>query len=103
MSQQQFRPPAALTAAVAVVAAIGFALTAAPVPAQMLSAAAVPALAKAPPSAAAPSALAKAPSAPAESHAVCKVLASQDRLDYPLTRVSRHLEGDRAIKIVAIG
>jgi lysophospholipase L1-like esterase len=31
------------------------------------------------------------------------VLSSQDRLDYPLTRVSRHLEADRAIKIVAIG
>jgi acyl-CoA thioesterase-1 len=101
MSQQQFRRPAALIAAVAVAAAVGFTLTAAPVPAQMLSPASAPALAKAP--AAAATAPAKAPSAPAESHAVCKVLASQDRLDYPLTRVSRHLEGDRAIKIVAIG
>ena len=101
MSQQQFRRPAALLAAVAVAAAVGFILTAAPVPAQMLSPASAPALAKAP--AAAATAPAKAPSAPAESHAVCKVLASQDRLDYPLTRVSRHLEGDRAIKIVAIG
>jgi lysophospholipase L1-like esterase len=30
-------------------------------------------------------------------------VASQDRLDYPLMRVSRHLGSDRAIKIVAIG
>jgi lysophospholipase L1-like esterase len=33
----------------------------------------------------------------------CRVVASQDRLDYPLARVSRHLESDRSIKIVAIG
>ena len=34
---------------------------------------------------------------------MCKVLASHDRLDYPLVRVSRHLESDRSIRIVAIG
>jgi acyl-CoA thioesterase-1 len=41
--------------------------------------------------------------APVDSHAVCKVVASQDRLDYPLLRVARHLETERSIKIVAIG
>jgi acyl-CoA thioesterase I len=91
MSQDQYRRPAALISTAAVAAAIGFALLPAPVLAQMLSAAAAPTLTKAP------------AAAPADSHAACKVVANQDRLDYPLVRVSRHLESDRAIKIVAIG
>lgn len=69
-------------------AAIG--LAAAPVPAQVLAAATAPA---------APS----GPFAAADLHPACKVLANHDRLDYPLARVSHHLETDRAIKIVAIG
>ena len=71
-------------------AAIGLAVTPVPAPAQTPSAAAAPAVSK-------------APSAAADSHAACKVLAAQDRLDYPLARVSRHLETERSIKIVAIG
>jgi acyl-CoA thioesterase-1 len=71
-------------------AAIGLAVTPVPAPAQT-------------PSAAAPPAVSKALSAAADSHAACKVLAAQDRLDYPLARVSRHLETERSIKIVAIG
>jgi len=39
----------------------------------------------------------------AASHPACKIASSLDRLDHPLVRVSRHLEEDRAIKIVAIG
>ncbi|HEY6254179.1 MAG TPA: SGNH/GDSL hydrolase family protein [Xanthobacteraceae bacterium] len=39
----------------------------------------------------------------ADSHLACKVIAGHDRLDYPLVRVSHHLESDRAIKIVTIG
>jgi acyl-CoA thioesterase-1 len=91
MSQNQIRRPAALISAAAVALTVGLAVT--PVPAQMLSVAAVPVVSKAAPAAA----------GPVDSRAVCKVLASQDRLDYPLARVSRRLESDRAIKIVAIG
>src|SRR6266852_1186071 len=89
MSQNQSRRPAALISAAAVAAAIGFVVTPAPALAQMPSAAAAPAVSKGPPA--------------ADSHAACRVLANQDRLDYPLVRVSRHLESDRSIKIVAIG
>jgi acyl-CoA thioesterase I len=91
MSQNQIRRSAALISAAAVALTIGLAVT--PAPAQMLSAAAVPVVSKGAPAAA----------GPVDSRAVCKVLASQDRLDYPLARVSRRLESDRAIKIVAIG
>jgi acyl-CoA thioesterase-1 len=73
------------------VAAIGFAIT--PVWAEMQSAGATQAVLTGPSAAA----------APVDSHAACKVVASQDRLDYPLARVSRHLETERSIKIVAIG
>jgi acyl-CoA thioesterase I len=94
MIQDRFRRPTALLSAAAVVGAIGLAATPqsapAQIPAQMLSAAASPAAPSGPPAA-------------ADSSAACKVVASQDRLDYPLARVSRHLEGDRSIKIVAIG
>jgi lysophospholipase L1-like esterase len=38
-----------------------------------------------------------------DAHFACKVNPVQDRLDYPLPRVARHLESDLAIKIVAIG
>lgn len=38
-----------------------------------------------------------------ESHFECKVNARQDRLEYPLVRLSRHLESELPIKIVAIG
>ena len=60
-------------------------------------------------SAAAPAAMsnsvsgASAEAGPTEMHPACKVVPSLDRLDRPLVRVSRHLESDRAIKIVAIG
>ncbi|HEY4403394.1 MAG TPA: SGNH/GDSL hydrolase family protein [Xanthobacteraceae bacterium] len=96
MSQNQFRRPAALISVAALVATFGLAV--APVSAQMLSAAAAPAAAASVASKGAPAA-----AGPADSHAMCKVLASQDRLDYPLVRVSRHLESDRSIRIVAIG
>jgi acyl-CoA thioesterase I len=69
--------------------AVGLAIA----PAWMLAAAA------APPDTSAPAAVA----APAELRPACKVMASLDRLDYRLARVSRHLEEDRSIKIVAIG
>jgi acyl-CoA thioesterase I len=39
----------------------------------------------------------------ADAHFACKVNPAQDRLDYPLARVARHLESDLAIKVVAIG
>jgi acyl-CoA thioesterase-1 len=74
-------------------AAAAIALAVAPVSAEMLSAAATrDALAG-------PSAVAS----PVDPHAACKVVASQDRLDYRLLRVARHLETERSIKIVAIG
>jgi acyl-CoA thioesterase I len=91
MSQNQIRGPAALISAAVVALTVGLAIT--PAPAQVLSAAAVPVVSKAAPAAA----------GPVDSRAVCKVLASQDRLDYPLARVSRRLESERPIKIVAIG
>jgi lysophospholipase L1-like esterase len=46
---------------------------------------------------------ATAPDQHAGSHFACKVNATLDRLDYPLTRVSRHLESELPIKIVAVG
>jgi acyl-CoA thioesterase-1 len=87
MTRNQFRRPTALISAAAIVAAIGLAVTA--LPAQVLAAATTPAT----------------PSGPsaADSHPACKVVANQDRLDYPLVRVSHHLETDRSIKIVAVG
>jgi lysophospholipase L1-like esterase len=90
MIQDRFRRPTAFLSAAAIAGVIGLAATPSPAPAQMLSAAAGLAV---------PS----GPSATAESPAACKVVASQDRLDYPLARVARHLESDRSIKIVAIG
>jgi acyl-CoA thioesterase-1 len=87
MTRYRFGRPPALVFAVAIAAAVGLALT----PAWVLEAAAAPA----DPSAAA--------AAPADSRPACKVIPSLDRLDYPLVRVSRHLEEDRSIKIVAIG
>jgi acyl-CoA thioesterase-1 len=91
MTRNQFRRPTALISAAAVAAAVGLAV--APVPAQVLAAASTPAVPSGPSAAA----------APADSHPACKVVANQDRLDYPLARVSHHLESDRSIKIVAIG
>jgi acyl-CoA thioesterase-1 len=91
MRQDRFRRSTTLICAAALAAAIGLAAT--PVPAQTPSPAASPAGPQGPSTAV----------APADSHAACKVIAAQDRLDYPLTRVSRHLEGDRSIRIVALG
>jgi acyl-CoA thioesterase-1 len=88
MTQNRFGGPIALISAAAIAAAVGLAVT----PARMLAAPAVPADAGAPSAA-----------APAGSQPACKVIASLDRLDYPLARVSRHLDEDRPIKIVAIG
>jgi acyl-CoA thioesterase-1 len=85
MTQNRCGGPIALISAAAIAAAVGLAIT----PARMLAA---------PADAGAPSAAAAAGSQPA-----CKVIASLDRLDYPLARVSRHLDEDRSIKIVAIG
>jgi lysophospholipase L1-like esterase len=91
MSQNRFRRPAALISAAAVAAAIGLAVTPLLVPGQMRSAAA------------APEAIPGGAAASMGLQPACRVVASQDRLDYPLARVSRHLESDRSIKIVAIG
>ena len=83
--------------AVAVAATLSVALAVAALRPQALSAAAIsPAAGGAPVAAAAPE------QHPA-SHFVCKVNAALDRLDYPLVRVSRHLESELPIKIVAIG
>lgn len=89
MNQHRFRWPTALVSAAALAAAIG--LAGAPVSAQMLSASTTPAALKGPATAA------------ADLHAACRVNAAQDRLEYPLIRVSHHFEADRSIKIVAIG
>jgi acyl-CoA thioesterase-1 len=91
MNQDRYRRPAALISAAAL--ALAVAVTPLPAPAQIPSAAVVPAVPKG----------SAAMAAPADSHAACKVVAGLDRLDYALTRVSRHLETDRSIKIVAIG
>jgi lysophospholipase L1-like esterase len=91
MNQSQFAPTALICAA-ALAAAAGLAV--APAPAQTPSAAA-------PTSSVAPSASSVAVAA-AESHA-CRFDRIHDRLEYPLTRVARDFETDRAIKIVAIG
>jgi acyl-CoA thioesterase-1 len=87
MTRNRFGRPTALIAAAAIAAAVGLAIT----PPAMLAAAAAPADPSGPAAAA------------ADSHPACKVVANLDRLDYPLVRVSRHLEEDRSIKIVAIG
>jgi lysophospholipase L1-like esterase len=89
MNQHRFAPPAALICAAALAAAAGLAV--APAPAQTLPAAV-----------ATTSAAPRVPSAAVESHA-CRFDPAHDRLEYPLPRVSRHFETDRAIKIVAIG
>jgi acyl-CoA thioesterase I len=91
MNQDRYRVPATLSSAA--VLALALAVTPLPALAQIPASAAAPAVSKA----------AAAMTAPADSHAACKVIAGLDRLDYPLTRVSRHLEADRSIKIVAIG
>jgi lysophospholipase L1-like esterase len=89
MNQHRFAPPVSLICAAALAAVAGLAVA--------------PALAQTLPAAAATTAAApRAPSAAAESHA-CRFDPAHDRLEYPLARVSRHLEADRAIKIVAIG
>jgi acyl-CoA thioesterase-1 len=86
MTRNRFGRPIALISAAAIAAAVGLAIT----PARML---------------AAPAGSADAAGAPAagDLHPACKVIASLDRLDYPLARVSRHLDEERSIKIVAIG
>jgi lysophospholipase L1-like esterase len=91
MTRNRLGRPTALLCAAAIAAAVGLALTPALMPAWMLEAAAAPA--DPGPSAA----------VAAESRPACKVIPSLDRLDYPLVRVSRHLEEDRPIRIVAIG
>jgi lysophospholipase L1-like esterase len=88
MNQHRFAPPAALICAAALAAAAGLAVA--------------PALAQTPPAVAATTAAALRPSAAAEARA-CRFDPVHDRLEYPLARVSRHFESDRAIKIVAIG
>jgi len=93
MSQYRSRRPIALISAAAVTAVLGLALGPLLAPALTRAVAATAVLAAAP----------AASADPGDMHPACKVVASQDRLDYPLTRVARHLESDRAIKIVAIG
>jgi acyl-CoA thioesterase I len=95
MSLHRFPRSIALISAAAVTAAIGLALGPLLAPAQMRSVAAMAVLPGAPP--------APVPGDPGDIHPACRVLASQDRLDYPLARVSRRLESERSIKIVAIG
>jgi acyl-CoA thioesterase I len=85
----------ALISAAAVTATVGLALGPLLAPAQMRSIAATAVLPAAPP--------APALGDPGDMHPACRVVASQDRLDYPLARVSRRLESERSIKIVAIG
>jgi lysophospholipase L1-like esterase len=87
MTRNRFGRPIALISAAAITAAVGLAM----MPARTLAAPAGSADANAP------------VAAPADVRPACKVIASLDRLDYPLVRVSRHLEEDRPIKIVAIG
>src|SRR5258708_3438893 len=89
MSKLHFRRNTVLIAAAAVT--VGLAVT--PVPAQMLSGVPTRAVQTGPPPA----------PPPVDLRAACRVIAGQDRLAYPLRRVSRHLETDRPIKIVAIG
>ena len=103
MIKKQLRRRTALISAAAVAAAIGLALTPLLVPGLMRSAAATPAVPSGPAVATTPAAPSGLSSATADLRPACRVLASQDRLDYPLVRVERHLESDRAIKIVAIG
>jgi acyl-CoA thioesterase I len=75
-----------------VAAAIGLAVSPLLAPTQMRSAAAMPDVPSGP-----------VTTAPTDLRPACKVVASQDRLDYPLARVARRLETERSIKIVAIG
>jgi len=82
--------------AVSVAAALAMGLATTALCAPALSAAAISAAGGSPVATSTPD-----PHAP--SHFACKVNAALDRLDYPLLRVSRHLESDRPIKIVAIG
>jgi acyl-CoA thioesterase-1 len=89
MNQHRFRWPAALISTAALTAAIW--LAGAPVSAEMLSAGATPATPRGP------------AATPADLRAACRINAAQDRLEYPLVRVSHHFESDRSIKIVAIG
>jgi acyl-CoA thioesterase I len=91
MNHVRSRGRIGLISAAALAAVIGLAVT--PVPAQTLSSGATP-VALGPPAAG---------PAPATPRAACKFVAAQDRLDYPLARVARHLETDRSIRIVAIG
>ncbi len=95
MSQRRFPRSIALISAAAVTATIGLTLGPLLAPTQMRSVAATAVL----PAAPSTSALGD----PGDLHPACKVPASQDRLDYPLMRVSRRLESERSIKIVAIG
>jgi len=95
MSLHRFSRSIALISAAAVTATIGLALGPLLAPAQMRSVAATAVLPAAPP--------APAMGDPGDMHPACRVVASQDRLDYPLARVSRRLESERSIKIVAIG
>jgi len=91
MTRNQVRRPAALIGAAAV-AAVALVLPPWLVPEHARSFAA--------PVSSAPSVAADAT---AMDHPACKVVQSLDRLDHPLARISRHLESERAIKIVAIG
>ena len=90
MSQHRFPLLLALISAAAV-ATLGPLLA----PGQMRSLAGTAVLPAAPPT----SALGD----PGDLHPTCRIVANQDRLDYPLVRVSHHLESERSIKIVAIG
>jgi acyl-CoA thioesterase-1 len=92
MNQYRSRRRIALISAAAVTAALGLALGPLLAPGLTRSLAAPVVLAPA-----------SAPADPGDMHPACKVLTREDRLDYPLTRVSRHLETERPIKIVAIG
>jgi lysophospholipase L1-like esterase len=95
MSLHRFPRSIALISAAAVAATIGLALGPLLAPAQMRSLAGTAVLPAAP--------SASVLGDPWDMHPACKVVANQDRLDYPLARVSRHLESERSIKIVAIG
>jgi acyl-CoA thioesterase-1 len=86
MNQDRCQRPSALVAAAALAATIGLGV----------------ALSQTLPAAATTPAPLKGATA-ADSHAACRFDTVQDRLEYPLTRVARHFESDRAIKIVAIG
>jgi lysophospholipase L1-like esterase len=92
MTRIQVRHPAAPFGATAV-AVLALALSPLLAPVHSRSVAA--------PAGSAPSVAAQAPVT--DQHPACKVVPSLDRLDHPLARVARHLESERAIKIVAVG